>query len=228
MQNTNCESQCPTLVSICKTILSCARLVLTLADHCRSMVNKHKAEAIIADSLNNTSSMTGNDDHSYGCGNSYSSKLYLRTPRHHSLDTNSYTCSPPVVSDNDAGDGNSVVIDSMSTEVLNCMDEPIDIQQSNSLSELSLDTDSMQIEQQIIESCLNASVKLSMEGKETEQLDTSDDSIVPPKYNPTGTHLVQKKRKPILLNPEKTVTEMWKKDALSHKWTILLPKLDAR
>ena len=78
----------------------------------------------------------------------------------------------------------------------------------------------------------NDQVDLSVTSNDdqTLQLDTSDESLSPMKYDPTGTELILplKKRKQIVQNPEKTVTKLWKYDALSRKWSIPLTKLDSR
>ena len=131
--------------------------------------------------------------------------------------------------DNDGEDGNSVIIDSMSAGVQNCVDEPLVVPQINTFHEQTLNTTPMQKEYQTLKSRMVDTDEPSMGGEETELLDTSKGSIAPPKYNPTGTHVVlpQKRGKPILTNPEKTITEIWKKDAISCKWTITLPKLDS-
>ena len=58
---------------------------------------------------------------------------------------------------------------------------------------------------------------LALEDDQTQLMDTSDDSFSSVNYDPRGTELILplKKRKLILRNPEKTVTELWKQDVLS-------------
>ena len=58
-------------------------------------------------------------------------------------------------------------------------------------------------------------------------LDSSFDGTEKLKYDPTGTQLILplKKRKPVVIDPEQTVLEIWRKDALSHNWTVPILRL---
>ena len=62
---------------------------------------------------------------------------------------------------------------------------------------------------------------------ETLSPDSSQEIIDTPMYDPTGTTLILplKKHKPVIPDPEKAVRKIWKNDALSHNWSVLLKKL---
>ena len=62
---------------------------------------------------------------------------------------------------------------------------------------------------------------------ETLSLDSSQEMIDTPKYDPTGTTLILplKKHKPVIPDPEKAVCEIWMNNALSHNWSVPLKRL---
>ena len=76
---------------------------------------------------------------------------------------------------------------------------------------------------------INPVIPIDMEGLSPENsfLDTSLDGSDKLSYDPTGTQLILplKKHKPVVANPEQTVLEIWRKDALSHNWTVPVLKL---
>ena len=201
IDTTNGVNQTITLTNHSIAVIQSTHIVPSLKDCCHSSMSCHEPALNIDTTLDIEHA---NIDHSYGFGHKHDSNRKSCNPDDLALDPNGIPDNPLFINTTDSAGDINVVIDSMAADIPVCMDDTSHIHQTDLFA--------------------------ALEDDQTQLMDTSDDSVSAVKYDPTGTELTLplKKRKPILRNPEKTVAELWKQDALSQRWSIPLTKLDSR
>ena len=189
------------LTKLCKTLVQSINIVPSLKDCCHLSMSGQTTASLINTKLSNIHTT---NDHS--CGFGYKQCPIEKSCKYDVAESDFMGTieSPQIDNIMDSADNISIVIDSMAEDVPVCLSDILYTKQVD--------------------------LHVTSNDDQMPQLDTSDDSLPPVRYDPTGTELIlpPKKRKPIVQNLENNVTELWKNDALTCEWSIPLTKLDSR
>ena len=182
------NNQAITLTNLCKAVIQSIQIVPSLKDCCHLSMSRREPTFNI-----NTKSGSEhtNIDHSYCLGYKHNSNRKSHDADDLVLDSIGIMDNPLFSNTTDSAEDTNVVIESMVADIPVCVDDTSHNHQTDLFA--------------------------ALEDDQTQLMHTSDDSFSSVKYDPTGTELILplKKRKLILRNPEKTVTELWKQNVLS-------------